>query len=110
MKMEHGELLAAVRELVELTKKSVSLPAVLSLEEAGKQLGDVSPSTVKRMIARGEVRAVPVSGRMGIPRDEIERIARGEPSPKLASHPTRKAKQTEATTARERRLAVSKKF
>lgn len=98
-KLSEGDLLAAVRELVQQVK-SLQLPAVLSFEDACAQLGKISVPTLKRMIRRGEIRAVPLSGRMGIPRDEIERIARGEVSPKAAQPPkSRRQKALDASSS-----------
>lgn len=107
-----GEVLAAVRELMRL---QTELPMVLSLEDAAKQLGDMSVPTLKRMIRDGEIDAVSLRKRVGIPRSEIERIARGEPSPrslKTASALPRspRARKQAAAAVAGRLRDVSKKF
>lgn len=77
VKTEPGDLFAEIRKLVELQSQ---LPLVLTFEMAAQQLS-ISVPTLKRMVRDGEILSVPVFRRMGIPRAEVERIARGEPSP-----------------------------
>lgn len=108
-----GDVLAAIRELVEQAK-SRELPAVLSFEDAAKQLS-ISVPTLKRMVREAEIFAVPIFKRMGIPRGEIERISRGEPSPKtlkasLNAPRSPRARKVAAKSARDEIRELAKKY
>ncbi|TQF00216.1 MAG: helix-turn-helix domain-containing protein [Spiribacter salinus] len=46
-------------------------PVLWSLEEAGRQLGDVSTRTVRRMVERGELSAVRVGRRITVPAEAV---------------------------------------
>jgi hypothetical protein len=104
-----GELLAVVRSLVEEVEK-LRLPAVLSLEMAAHELGQISVQTLKRMIAQGEITAVPLNKREGIPRDEIERIAKGIPAEKSRRAREGRAKSKTAALSKAAFRAAAKKI
>lgn len=106
MQKRSTELIAALRELL---GEIEPLPMVLDYESAAAQLS-ISPSTLKRMVRSGEIEAVPVAKRMGIPRSELERISLGIPSPhaRAVSEARARAKMVPANKAAFR--AVAKKI
>lgn len=50
---------------------------VYTIDEAAKIL-KVSTATIRRMIEDGEIRAIRVRGQLRIPKEEIDRILRGQ--------------------------------
>lgn len=98
------ELLEEVRNLKSFSR----LPTVLSKEDACRELGGISLSTLNRMIREGRLLtcALGRSGR-GIPRTEIERIGRPDAPERL---PPRGGKRGPKTTAernsREEAIAI----
>lgn len=111
MELEIGDLLAQLRGVMKELKDVVKpVPMVLSYERAAQELS-ISVPTLKRMVRRGEITPVPVAKRMGIPRPEIERIARGEPRLPASSKPrSARAKKQEAKSHGDSIRALAKKF
>jgi excisionase family DNA binding protein len=103
------EVVDLLRQLLEATKRG-SMPEILSLEQAGEQIADRHPNTIKRMVRRGELRAVPLGNTIGIPREEVERLARGEPSPVRGRRERAARKPEPARTTAETIRALAKKF
>lgn len=67
-----------LKQLLEQSKRASDLPWVLDYERAARELS-VSGSTLKRMLAKGQIINVPRGDGFdpGIPRSEILRIAEG---------------------------------
>jgi hypothetical protein len=75
-----GELIAQVRMMSE--RMEPGLPLVLNKRRAAREL-DISPSKLKGMIQRGQISTCRVGASTGIPRAELERLAR------IVTDPTR---------------------
>lgn len=99
-----------LRVLARSSLPTRDLPTVLSLEHAAAELGGISPQTVRRMIRAGDIRTVRISKREGIPRDEIERIARGEHSPNSRTAKESRAKAKSVSFSEAAFKVVLKKF
>ncbi|MDD2770363.1 MAG: helix-turn-helix domain-containing protein, partial [Methylococcus sp.] len=56
----------------------MTLPLLLSLQDAAQQLGGVSARTVRRMIEAGELPAVRVRGRLTVPLASIQAWVAGQ--------------------------------
>jgi excisionase family DNA binding protein len=65
-----GSLLSMVRDV----QSERALPVLVDLTEAARLLGGVSTRTVRRMVDRGEIESVSVTGRRMVFRESIERV------------------------------------
>jgi hypothetical protein len=98
------------RHLLALYERtSPQLPLVVRRDHAARLL-DVSPSTVKGMIRRGEIIPTQVSGRQMVPTSEIIRLATPRVVAALMSKPigARAAKTVARTEAEKIRAAMRK--
>ena len=69
---------------------------------AAARLFGVSPFTVRRLIAAGEIRAVNVGARRLIPATEVERvILHGAGKPRMRRHRSKRSNRSAETTQRE---------
>ena len=71
----------------------VSRPQLFSVEEAGRVLGGISPWTLRKHIAIGNVKVTRIGRRVFLDAEELERVRR-EGLPSLATP----AQQIEAAT------------
>ncbi len=72
------------------------LPVTISMTEAADTLG-LSPQTIRRLIDRGEIASIEISGRMLVLRTEIDRLV----TEALEQQQARKAAEAELSHARE---------
>lgn len=70
---------------------------LLSLREAAALLGIGRCNTLPRLIAEGRIRTVSIAGRVRVPLDEVQRIAREGTDP----HPVKRQRVTRRTGDRE---------
>lgn len=83
--MTTDETLARILDVLEaierhLAKEYAPPPELLTFEAAAARVS-TSPTTIRRMVARGDLRAVKVGERLRIPVAELERLARLPPPP-----------------------------
>ena len=73
-------------------------PLLLSKRKAARLLGVGRGNTLEQLIREGHIRTVIVAGRVRIPREEVERVAREgtEKAPAPRTAVLRKPKQTHA--------------
>lgn len=90
----------ALSEIVEASKQASHLPLVLSYERAAREM-DISVPTLKRMLARGQIRSVRRGDGVGISRSEVLRIAAGQKVGSSRKRPDR-AKAPRGSTEREK--------
>ncbi len=72
------------------------LPVTISMAEAADTLG-LSPQTIRRLIDRGEIASIEISGRMLVLRTEIARLV----AEALEQQQARRAAELELSHARE---------
>lgn len=104
--------LEGLYELIRNMQTVARLPTVLTKENAARELADISLRTLNRMIADGEILTVEISpGRVGIPRSEIERLAKPKTVAVRAAGGNRRPKPTSdggLTEAEKIRAALKK--
>lgn len=101
------QLLQEIRAM----KTVARLPTVLTKEDAARELANISIRTLNRMIEEGRIQTCEISdGRVGIPRSEIERLAKLKPAPARAPAGKRAPKAaSDGRSEKEKILAALRK-